>query len=365
MTDMGSQPAPSAPSRATMKDVADRAGVSLKSVSRVVNLEPGVSEALARRVHAAVEELGYRHNLAASLLRRGHRTSSIGVVVQDLGNDFCSAVLRAIEDRAHANGFVVFATSIDEAVERELEAARGLSSRQIDGLILMPASRRQDYLDRDRAAGLAVVAVDRRPLATELDAVVADHEGGTAEAVGDLIALGHRRVAFLGDSPTIPTAVERRDGYRIALRASRIARDPALERMEVRSREDAIRTTHELLALDDPPTAIFAARNVICTGTVLALQQAGLSDRVALIGFDEVEIADFVQPRITVVRQDTREIGTRAFDKLLARIEGDVSPVTIDVVPTTLVARGSGEIPPPSAAGSAKPHRAVRRKSRR
>ncbi len=316
-------------------------------------------------MRAAVDELGYRHNLAASLLRRGHRTSSIGVVVQDLSNDFCSAILRAIEDRAHASGVVVIATSIDEDVDREREAAQILATRRIDGLIVMPASRQQDYLDHDRAAGLAVVAVDRRPLATELDAVLADHQGGSAEAVGSLIALGHRRIAFLGDSPTISTAVERRDGYRMALRASRITRDAALERVDLRSREEATRVTHELLALEDPPTAIFAARNVICTGTVLALQQAGLSDRIALIGFDDVEVAELVQPRITVVRQDTREIGTRAFDRLLARIDGDDSPITVDVVPTSLVERGSGEIPPPDGAGSAKPDRAVRRKARR
>ena len=328
-----------------MRDVAEMAGVSLKSVSRVVNREAGVSEELARRVRAAVDELGYRHNLAASLLRRGHRTSSIGVVVQDLSNDFCSAVLRAIEDRAHSSGVVVIATSIDEDADREREAAQILATRRIDGLILMPASRHQDYLDPDRAAGLAVVAVDRRPMATQLDAVVADHQGGSAEAVGDLIALGHRRIAFLGDSSTISTAVERRDGYRMALRASRITRDPALERVDLRSREDATRVTHELLALDDPPTAIFAARNVICTGTVLGLQQAGLSDRVALIGFDDVEVAELVQPRITVVRQDTRAIGIRAFDRLLARLDGDDSPVTVDVVPTSLVRAWLGRDP--------------------
>ena len=224
-----------------MRNVADLAGVSLKSVSRVVNQEAGVSDALAHRVRAAVTELGYRHNLAASHLRRGRRTASIGVLVQDLGNDFCSAVLRAIEDRARSAGMVVIATSIDEDVDREREAAHSLASRRIDGLILMPASRQQDYLDPDRAAGLAVVAVDRRPLATELDAVVADHQGGSAEAVGGLIARGHRRIAFLGDSPAIATAVERRDGYRMALRASRITCDPTLERMDVRSREDATR----------------------------------------------------------------------------------------------------------------------------
>src|SRR4051812_2605246 len=238
---------PTGPGRATMRDVASRAGVSVKTVSRVVNDEAGVTDELVRRVTAAVTELGYRHNLTASHLRRGHRTASIGVLVQDLSNEFCGAVLRAIEDRARAQGVVVIASSIDEDAERERETAHGLVARRIDGLILMPASRHQDYLDTDRASGLAVVAVDRRPLVTEIDAVVADNQGGAAEAVGHLIAHGHRRIAFLGDSESIATAAERRDGYRMALRASRIGQDPALERMDLRTTEDATRATHEVL----------------------------------------------------------------------------------------------------------------------
>jgi LacI family transcriptional regulator len=334
--------------RATMHDVAALAGVSLKSVSRVVNREPGVSAELARKVGAAVAELGYRHNLAASNLRRGHRTASIGVLVQDLSNSFCSEVLHAIEDRARSRGVVVMASSIEEDPAREREAVDGLVARRIDGLILMPASRDQSYLDADRAAGLTVVVVDRAPLSTPLDAVVADNQGGAAEATGHLLARGHRRIAFLGDSAGISTAAERRDGYRMALRASGIRPDPDLERLDLRTRDDAAQATRDLLALDRPPTAVFAGRNVICTGAVLALQQADLSHRVALIGFDEVAVGELVQPRVTVVRQDTQAIGRHAIDRLLARLDGDKSPPRVEVVPTTLVQRGSGEIPPPS-----------------
>jgi LacI family transcriptional regulator len=342
-----------------MRDVAALAGVSLKSVSRVVNEEPGVTEQLSRKVTAAVAELGYRHNLTASHLRRGHRTSSIGVLVQDLGNEFCSAVLRAIEDRARSQGVVVIASSIDEDAERERETAHGLVARRIDGLILMPTSRHQDYLDTDRASGLAVVAVDRRPLVTQIDAVVADNQGGAAEAVGHLVAHGHRRIAFLGDSESISTAVERRDGYRMALRASGIRLDPVLERMDLRTHEDATRATHDLLGLAEPPTAIFAGRNVVCAGTVRALQQLSASQTVALVGFDEVAVAEFVEPQVTVVRQDTHTIGVSAYDRLVARLDGDCSPTSIEVVPTSLVQRGSGEISAPKK--SAKPRRTVRR----
>ena len=337
-----------APARATMRDVAARAGVSLKTVSRVVNREPGVSPQLATRVTAAVAELGYRHHLGASHLRRGHRrTASIGVLVQDLGNGFCAEVLRAIEDRARASGVVVMASSIEEDPELEREMVDEWVARRIDGLILMPASREQSYLDADRSAGLAVVAVDRRPLSTVLDAVVADNQGGAAEAVGHLLRHGHQRIAFLGDSVDISTSVERRDGYRMALRASGTPAAPDLEKVDLRTQEQAARAVHELLALPCPPTALFAARNVICTGAVLALQQAGRSHEVALIGFDEVAVGELVEPRVTVVRQDTHAIGTRAMDRLLARLDGDDSPAVTEVLPTSLVPRGSGEIRPP------------------
>jgi LacI family transcriptional regulator len=331
-----------------MQDVAAHAGVSLKSVSRVVNDEPGVSEALAMRVNRAVHELGYRHNLAASnLRRRGQRTGSIGMLVQDLSNGFCSETLRAVEDRARERGVVVMAASTDEDGDRERQLIRGLVSRRIDGLILMPTGPDMRWLEVDLASGLEVVCVDRRPAFPALDGVVVDNVGAAAEAVGHLVAHGHRRVAFLGDATTILTAVDRRDGYRAALRAAGVAPEPALEVVGLRSRAEARAATAELLALEEPPTAIFAARNVICEGALMALQQQHLTSQVALIGFDEVSVAEMVDPAISVIRQDTYEIGTRAIDLLLARLDGDRSPVRVEVVPSTLVARGSGEIPVP------------------
>ncbi len=332
--------------RATMHDVADLAGVSLKSVSRVVNREVGVSDAMARRVTNAVDKLGYRHNLAASNLRRsGQRTASIGMLVQDLSNGFCSETLRAVEDRARERDVVVMAASTDEDGDRERELVRGLVSRRIDGLILMPTCPALPWLEAETGAGLVVVAVDRRPVTPELDAVVIDNQGDAAQAVGHLMTHGHRRIALLGDTTSISTAIDRRDGYRSALRAAGVTPDRRLERVGLRSRDEARIATTELLGLAEPPTAIFAARNVICEGALMALQQLGLSTRVALIGFDELAVAELVNPPVSVVRQDTYEIGRRAIDLLLARIDGDDSPVRVEVVPSTLVPRGSGEIP--------------------
>jgi LacI family transcriptional regulator len=301
------------PGRATMQDVAAHAGVSLKTVSRVVNGESGVSDSLAHRVQVALAELGYRHNLAASNLRRGQRTASIGMLVQDLSNGFCSETLRAVEDRARERGVVVMAASIDEDRDRERELVRGLVSRRIDGLILMPSAHDLTWLDDDRASGLVVVTVDRRPSLPDMDGVVVDNQAGAQAAVEHLLAHGHRRIAFLGDSPDISTALERREGYRAALRAAGVSGLEELERLGLRAREDARAAVLELWSRPDPPTAVFAARNVICEGALMALQELRLSTEVALIGFDEVGVAELVQPRISVVRQDTYEIGTRAW----------------------------------------------------
>jgi LacI family transcriptional regulator len=267
------------------------------------------------------------------------------MLVQDLSNGFCSETLRAVEDRARERGVVVMAASIDEDEVRERELIHGLVARRIDGLILMPTERDLSWLQVDLASGLVVVTVDRRPVFPELDGVVVDNQEAAAQAVGHLMSHGHRRIALLGDSEGISTAAARRDGYRAALRASGLRPEARLERMGLRSRADATAAVTEMLAMDEPPTAIFAARNVICEGALMALQQLGRTFDVALLGFDEVGVAELVDPAITVMRQDTYEIGTRAIDLLLARLDGDDSPTRVEVVPSTLVARGSGEIP--------------------
>ena len=173
----------------------------LKSVSRVVNGEAGVSEMLARRVTSAVGAARLPPQPGGEQpASRGQRTASIGMLVQDLSNGFCSETLRAVEDRARERGVVVMAASTDEDGDRERELVKGLVSRRIDGLILMPTGPDLLWLERSSPPGLAVVTVDRTPAIPELDAVVVDNQGDAAEAVGHLMAHGHRRIAFLGDA---------------------------------------------------------------------------------------------------------------------------------------------------------------------
>ena len=183
-----------------MRDVAARAGVSLKTVSRVVNDESGVSPALVGRVRQAVDDLGFRPNVGARVLRRADaRTASVGLLLDDVADPFSATVLRAVQDAAQARGVVVLSASVDGDAGRERSLAAAFAARRVDGLILLPAAADQSYLAAEVASGTAVVCVGRMPGRLDVDAVVATDAAGAASAVRHLAAAGHTRIAFLGD----------------------------------------------------------------------------------------------------------------------------------------------------------------------
>jgi LacI family transcriptional regulator len=333
-----------------MKDVASLAGVSLATVSRVVNGNDDVRADLATRVQDAVEVLGYRRDLTASTLRRTDRLSStIGLIIEDVANPFFSAVHRGVEDVARARGVLTFAGSSDEEPRRERELAEAFGARGVDGLLIVPCSADQGYLRRESDSGTVLVFIDRPPRFIDADAVVTDNAGAAKAAVEHLLGVGHSRIAFLGDRPSVFTAAERRRGYREALAGAGLDPDPALERVGLVDSDAAERATHDLLVAPDPPTALFAAQNLITIGVVRALRERGLQHETALVGFDDVTLADQVDPGITVVAQDPFGLGRRAAGLLFSRLEGFRGESQLVVVPTRLVVRGSGEIAPAAA----------------
>ncbi|WP_460820221.1 LacI family DNA-binding transcriptional regulator [Nocardioides korecus] len=335
--------------RPTLRDVAQVAGVSPKTVSRVVNGEPGVSTPVRLEVGRIVAELGYRPDRSASNLRRtDRRTGLVGALLQDVANEFSSGMLRSITDVAHRRGAVVLTASIDEEPARELQLVRDLLDRQVDGLVMMPASQRQDYLAAEQE-GQPVVFVDRRPTGLQADAVTVDNAGAARHAVEHLLAHGHRRIGLLGDLLTIPTAHERLDGALGALRDAGVPGDGDLVAFDLRDEADAIGAASRMLGSFDPPTALVAMRFSATYGAVRTLRALGLAHRVALVGFDDFALADLMQPPVTVVRQEIARIGAEAARLLFARIDGDTSPWQHVVVPHQLVQRGSGEIRGPEA----------------
>ncbi len=334
--------------RPTMVDVAALAGVGLKTVSRVVNGEGGVSPGLEARVRDAIAQLNYRRDANAATLRRlGRKTQTIGLVLEDVANPFSSALHRAVEDTARERGVLVFAGSCDEDPDRERELIGSLRERRVDGLIVVPASHDHTYLYEERRAGTALVFVDRPAAYLDADSVVSDNVGGARVATEHLLARGHRRIGFLGDLLSITTAAERLRGYREALERAGLAVDPALVRTDLRDPDAAAAAVRRLLATSDRPTAIFTGQNLLTIGGIHALRESGLQREVALIGFDDIPLADMLEPGVSVVAQDPQALGQTAAELLFRRLDGDATPARREVLPVSLVARGSGEIAPP------------------
>jgi LacI family transcriptional regulator len=346
---VGEDGGPRAPRRPTLRDVAGRAGVSIKTVSRVVNGEPGVAAVVADRVRAAVAEVGYVPDAFASNLRRGdRRTRAIALVVEDVANPFSAALHRAVADTAHAEGVVTLAASHDRDPDRERDAVLAFAGRRVDGVVLMPSVSAHAWLDGLRAAGMEVVLVDRPAEGLTADVVLSDHRAGAERAVAHLVAHGHRRIAFLADEPGIFSAAERLAGYRAALGAAGERVDEQLVRTGLRDAAAAERAAVDLLGGTTPPTALLTGQNLLTEGAVRGLRRLGRQREVALVGFDDVPLGDLLDPGVTVVAQSPAQLGATAARRLLQRIAGDRTPAATAVLPTELIARGSGEIPGPS-----------------
>jgi len=333
-----------------MRDVAALAGVSLKTVSRVVNGATNVDPALEAQVRKAVAQLSYRPNLTASSLRRSDgRSMTIGLMLEDAANPYSASVYRAVEDVAAARGVGVLAGSLDEDPARERELAAALLRRRVDGLIIVPAGSDHSYLRHEQELGTPMVFVDRPPRLLAADSVMVDNRDGAVKAVRHLIDHGHRRIAYLGDLTSIMTATERFAGYDDTLGDAGITVDLRLIRHNLHTIEAAEAACGELLALAEPPTAIFSEQNLVTIGCVRALRAAGAQHKIALVGFDDFTLADLLDPPVTVVAQNPAVVGRLAAEILFRRIDGDRSAPLESIVATRLIERASGAIPPPSA----------------
>jgi LacI family transcriptional regulator len=332
--------------RPTMRDVARRAGVSLKTVSRVVNGEDGVRPDTTEKVNAAIAALGFRRNDIARALRGGKRTRSLGLVIKDVANPFYSLIARGVEEVARTNDLLVISGCSDEDPARERHLIRSLCERRVDGLLVVPSGNDHRYLIPEINMGTPAVFIDRPPEdALQADVVLIDNAGGARAAVTHLIEHGHRRIACLVDLPGIFTARERRRGYDEALHEHDVPVDESLIRVGQHDVAGAESAMAELLALGDPPTAVFTGNNRLTVGALRAIQAAGAG--TALVGFDDLELADMLATPVTVVAHYPAEMGRRAAGLLCRRMAGEELPPQRVVLPTHLIVRGSGELPPP------------------
>jgi LacI family transcriptional regulator len=332
--------------RATIRDVAALAGVGTKTVSRVINDEANVSPQTRERVERAVLALNFKPNQGAGALRRGDRkTLTLGLLLDAVDNPFSATINRAVETVAYGRDTAVLAASSDNDSRRERAMVDAFTRRRVDGLILSTITQDQGYLHVEREQGTPLVFVDRPPTGLLADAVITNNYEAAIEATRHLINQGHRQIALLGNEPATSQTRGRQQGFVDAMAAAGLA-GTAREIAGLRSEQDSHAAVRSLVQLDNPPSALFTSHYLITLGAVRALHELQLERKIALIGFDDIVLADLVRPAITVMAGDPTGLGTIAAQRTFARLDGDTSPVQTIVVPAKLIARGSGEIPP-------------------
>jgi LacI family transcriptional regulator len=321
-----------------MADVAAEAHVSVKTVSRVVNHEPGVRPDTAERVRAVIERLGFRRHDGARLMRQG-RTFTIALVVEDLANPFYSQVSAAVEREARIRQHQLITASAEGSPTRERAVLEALIARRVDGIVVVPAGETPSAYPGVEASGIPIVYMDRPVRGAHKDTVLSDNQGGVRSAVEHLVAHGHRQIAFFGDDPGFWTARQRRESFIATHGALGL---PGSTRVSMGPHSTT--TVRDLLAQwtrdPDPTTAIITGNNRVTLAALLAIRD--LRTSIAMVGYDDFELAELIDPPVTVVHQDPAAMGQKAAQQLFSRLLGDESPPQTVVMPTRLIVRASG-----------------------
>lgn len=330
----------------TIYDVAERAGVAPATVSRVINESGYVSEETRVRVRRAIDELGYTPNRLARGLR-SKQTQTIGLVVTDITNPFWTTVARGVEDAANQAGFSVILCNTDESDAKQDQYVNLLLEKQVDGFLLVPATRHGTAVSLVQERAVPIVVLDRR-VPFPVDTVRGDSEGGAYQLTEHLLRLGHRRIALLGGSVDVSTAQERAVGYRRALEEAGIPVDESLILHRAFTQQAGYAMTQVALKMELRPTALFAVNNFIAIGAARALRDAELRvpEDVALVSFDDLPTTLIVEPFLTVAAQPAYEMGRLATELLMTRISGQATGDHREIIlPTKLIVRRSSGCP--------------------
>ena len=322
-------------------DVANAAGVSLRTASRVLNDDPRVAPVTRQRVREAMLDLRFEPDAMARSLRAGTDTA-IGFVVESISDPFFAGVIDAVEHQMSRHGLPVLVTSTRRDSGRERDVIGRMVQRRVAGLLLSPTGDDHSWLDPRR---VPIVLVDRPAPGLSADLVEIDDHRAAFDAVAHLIAHGHQRIAYVGDTPAIPTSAARLRGYRDALARHRIAADEHLVTCDCATSQAAAQAVSALIGGSRPPTAILSATTRASLGVVPTLHAAGRTD-IALVSFGDFPMADALRPAVTVVDHPGHEVGRVAAARLLARLDQPGLPAERIQVPAMLIERGSGELSP-------------------
>ena len=340
---------------ATMKDIAKIAGVSLGTVSHVLNGSAGVREPVRRRVLDAVRSTGYQPSQLARGLRRV-QTNVIGMIIPDITNPFFPAVVRGAEDQAFSHGYRLILCNTDNDHSKELAHLNELRTYLPAGLIVIPSTfsdltaQAKSY----REVGTGVVCIDRLPKDWGGDTVTANNQKGAYKATQHLIQLGHTQLATISGPLHLTNAQERLNGFKQAIKAAKLQIAPEYIQESTFDKQGGVSKAGLLLRLIPRPTAIFAGNDMIALGVLAAIRDAGLRcpEDVSVFGFDDLELAETTNPALSSVSQSGYQLGSMAANILLERIRGYTGPAKHIVLETSLKLRDS--IAPPASTTSAR-----------
>ena len=331
---------------ATIREVAESAGVSYATVSHVINNTRLVSPETRERVLAAMDALNYRPNALARSLRQG-KTNTLGLVLPDSANPFFAEISRSIEDEAFKKGYSVFLCNTELDTQRELFYVDVLSKKQVDGIVFVAAGDQADSLEFLVGRNMPVVMIDREVPSVEVDAVLTDNQLGGYLATRHLLELGHQRIACISGPSSITPSAERMIGYRKALEEAGLPYDEKLILRGDYHAQSGMEITHSILKMNPRPTAIFALNDLMALGALRAAAEDGCTvpGDLAVVGYDDLEIARFTNPPLTTIAQPKKEIGVKAIELLVDRISRkDRSPSRLVLPPELIVRRSTQSI---------------------
>lgn len=331
---------------ATIYDVAARAGVSASTVSRVFKNSPRISAETRERVLREAAALQFQPSPRASAT--AGQSPLIGLVIPDILNPYAASLARGMQDSATSQGAIPIICSSGISVAQELHLLREITRRGIDGLIITPpqyqiSAETNQFIEELLAQRLPIVFIGNRLDSPAVDFVTSRAQDGAIQAVNHLVGLGHRKIAFIGGHYTQGIAVGRWLGYQEAIIASRLPLRPEYMLEADLSQEGGRAAMAALLALPDPPTAVFTVNDVTAIGALLLCQERGVGvpEQLSIIGFDDIPLAAMVIPPLTTVAQPAYEIGFRAAELLLERSRQPDAPPQQVSFPCRLMARGT------------------------
>jgi LacI family transcriptional regulator len=334
-------------SRPTIFDVARVSGVSYSTVSRVVNGHAYVRESTRQRVQVAMTELGYVAHVTARALASG-RTQAVGLLAQEIDNPFFSVVIKGIDQEVSLADYDLLLCTTHSRREKEAEYVARLSHGMVDGLLIVLPTLLPEYVAQLRAEQYPFVLIDHDSDAPGCNVINAANRAGTRGGIAHLIELGHRRIGFISGRPDVGATHERFAGYQDALLAAGLPLDDGLvlegDFLEARGYAAAA----ELLALDQPPTAVFASSDVAAFGVLGAARDAGLHvpRDLSVLGFDDIVEASYPGAALTTIRQPLREMGRVAVQRLMSLLADPSQPAVRTVMQTELVIRQTTAPPP-------------------